>query len=85
MERSCNGVYFRNNSLLHLKATRGRAACLSYPECVCRWWKEEQWKELQKAGDGARRGVKKGLKSCSFKMQGDLGPEGSFGCTEPEN
>lgn len=59
MERSCNGVYFRNNSLLRLKGTKGRADCLSYPECVCRWWKEEQWKELQKAGDGARMEKKK--------------------------
>lgn len=52
MERSYNGVYFRNNSLLSLKGTKGRANCLSYPECVCRWWKEEQWKELYVKGQG---------------------------------
>lgn len=46
MERRCNRVYFRNNSLLSLKGEKGRSGCLSYPVCVQRWWKEEQQKEL---------------------------------------
>lgn len=51
MERRCNGVYFRNNSLLSLKGTKRKAGCLSYPEYIWRWWKEEQWKKLAKARD----------------------------------
>lgn len=56
-ERSCNGVYSRNNGLLSLKRTEGRSHCLSYPECVCTGWKEdseENWKRL-----GTRMGWEK--------------------------
>lgn len=57
-ERSCNGVYSRNNGLLSLKRTEGRSHCLSYPECVCTRWKEEQRRELEMAGDQDGMGKK---------------------------
>lgn len=67
-ERRCNGVYFRNNSLLSLKETKKKSR-LPFLSRVCMEMVEERIVEEIFKGQEPGWNPTKGQKSCSLKAQ----------------